>query len=103
MINAMTQVMNFLKSFESDEQRNDLITSSDEVDVIDLGSKVYNSKFASPSVQRIGDVDDKYTTISFRAEKVKVTLTRNYFGVSNNKEVGLKIFDYFLNKESENL
>lgn len=42
MIGAMSQVITFLKSFESDEQRNSVITASQETDVIELSSKVYD-------------------------------------------------------------
>lgn len=103
MINGMTQVMNFLKSFESDEQRDNLITASEEIDVIELSSKVYESKFTSPLIQKIGEIGEQYSSISFRAEKQKIKKAQSFFSVSTNKEVGEKIFDYFFIREAENL
>lgn len=103
MINAMSQVITFLKSFESDEQRNNVITSSEEVDVILLSRKEYQAKFIYPTIEKIGDIDDNYTSVSFRAEKIKVEKAKKFFNVSTNGLVGQKSFDYFLKAESENL
>lgn len=103
MIIAMSQVITFLKSFESDEQRNNVITASEEVDVIQLSSKTYQSKFIYPAIEKIGDVDDSYTSISFKAEKTNVKKAQKFFGVNTNKEVGENVFNYFLKSESDNL
>ena len=103
MVNAMSEVITFLKTFESDEQRNNVITSSEEVDVILLSRKEYQAKFIYPTIEKIGDIDDNYTSVSFRAEKVKVEKAKKFFNVSTNGLVGQKSFDYFLKAESENL
>jgi hypothetical protein len=103
MIGAMSQVITFLKSFESDEQRNSVITASQETDVIELSSKVYQSKFIYPTIDKIGDIDEKYTSVSFKAEKTNVNRAKKFFGVSTNGQVGENAFAYFLKSESENL
>ena len=103
MVNAMSEVITFLKTFESDEQRNNVITSSEEVDVILLSGKEYQAKFIYPTIEKIGDIDDNYTSVSFRAEKVKVEKAKKFFNVSTNGLVGQKSFDYFVKAESENL
>ena len=103
MIGAMSQVITFLKSFDSDDQRNDVITASEQIDVIQLSTKTYSSKFTYPEVQKIGDIDEKYTTVSFKAEKINIKKARDYFSVSTNKEVGEKVFEYFLRIEKDNL
>jgi hypothetical protein len=103
MVNAMSQVITFLKSFESDEQRNNVITASEEVDVINLSRKEYQPKFIYPSIEKIGEIDDAYTSVSFKAEKIKVEKAKKYFGVTANWQVGENSFDYFYRSESENL
>ena len=103
MVTAMSQVITFLKSFESDEQRNDIITASDEVDVIQLSSKTYQSKFIYPKIEKIGDIDEKYTSISYKAEKINVEKAKLFFSVNSNSLVGEKSFEYFIKSESENL
>jgi hypothetical protein len=103
MVNAMSEVITFLKSFESDDQRNSLITSSEEIDIIQLSQNEYQSKFIYPTIERIGEIDDNYTSVSYKAEKVKVEKVKKYFGVSSNGEVGKKTFDYFYRAETENL
>jgi len=103
MIVAMSQVISFLKSIESEEQRNSLVTSSDEVDVIQLSNKTYQPKFIYPVTEKIGDIDEKYTSVSFKAEKIKVEKAKKFFGVNANWQVGEKSFEYFLKSESENL
>jgi hypothetical protein len=103
MVNAMSQVITFLKSFESDEQRNDVITASNEIDVIQLSSKTYQSRFIYPAIEKIGEVDESFTSVSFKAEKIYVNKAKKYFNVTSNKEVGEKIFGYFLKSEADNL
>jgi Histidine kinase-, DNA gyrase B-, and HSP90-like ATPase len=103
MVNSMSQVITFLKTFESDDQRDNVITSSEEIDVILLSKKEYQSKFIYPTIEKIGDIDDNYTSVSFKAEKLKVEKAKRFFNVSNNGMVGQKSFDYFLKAESENL
>lgn len=103
MINAMSQVITFLKSFESDEQRNSVIEASSEVDVIKLSQKTYSSQFIFPNISKIGEVNDQLTTISFKLDKIIIKKIQKFFNVTSNKEVGESLLNYFLKKEAENL
>lgn len=103
MINAMSQVITFLKTFNSDEERNSVITSSDEIDIIELTTKTYDSKFIYPTIEQIGEVNDTLTTISFKADKKNVQRSKDYFNVSANWQLGEKIFEYFIKSENDNL
>lgn len=103
MINAMTQVISFLKSFESDDQRNSLIAASDEVDVAQLESKNYIAKFVAPQIRKVEEVSDQYSSVCFKADKQLIKKVQSFFGVLTNKEVGEKLFEYFTKREQENL
>jgi hypothetical protein len=102
MINAMKQVIAFLKSFDSDIQREEVIAISTEVEVTALKTKIYSNRFIYPTIQKIGD-SEKYSSISFKALKLDISKAKNYFNVTTNSEVGLSSFEYFLKSESENL
>ncbi|PXY44725.1 ATP-binding protein [Flavobacterium hydrophilum] len=103
MINAMSQVITFLKTFNSDEERNSVITSSEEVDIIELTTRTYDSKFIYPRIDQIGEVNESLTTISFKADKNYVQKSKDFFNVSANWQLGEKIFEYFIKSENENL
>ncbi|SFU75481.1 Histidine kinase-, DNA gyrase B-, and HSP90-like ATPase [Pustulibacterium marinum] len=103
MINAMSQVITFLKTFNSDEERNDVITSSEEVDIIQLSNQTYDSRFKYPTINKIGEINDSLTTVSFKADKKDVDKSKKFFHVSANREVGEKVFEYFIKSESDNL
>lgn len=103
MIFAMSQVISFLKTFESDEQRNEIISASDEIDVISLKKSQYENKFIFPEVSRLSAVNESTTVISYRAEIELVEMAKKFFEVSTNKEVGISTFNYFLKLEKENI
>lgn len=102
MIKAMSQVITFLKTFDSDVQREEIISLSTETDVTDIQSKTYQNKFLYPSLQKMGD-DEQYTSVTFKAKKDNVNKAKTFFNVTKNPEVGHKVFEYFLKSESENL
>lgn len=103
MVDAMAQVIYFLKTFDSDEQRNEVISASNEIDVIQLSCNTYESKFVYPKIEKFDDIDETFTSISYKAEKTKVKIAKNFFKVASNREVGEKAFDYFFKMEGENL
>lgn len=102
MINAMQQVIAFLKTFNSDEERGDVITSAKPLDVISLSLKVYENIFRAPSIVRVGDTDES-TTVSFQARKDIVVTLKKFFNVSSNRECGEMLLAHFLRMEKDNL
>ena len=101
MVDAMTQVMTFLKKLDNDEQRDDIITLAKETDVVELKKKSYSmvSTFIHPNIQTIVPLSSNETSISFKANKEIVSKIKTYLNVRSNTEVGLKTFDYFIRME----
>ena len=105
MIVAMTQVMTFLKELNSEEDRDELVTISERVNVVQLSeATTYVSKFIYPKSKNDDNVYfNNKINISFQAEKDKVELVKKFFRVKTNRECGESLMNYFFKMEEENL
>ena len=103
MVGAMQQVMTFLKTFNSDQERDELYESSIETEVIALKNKTYEKRFIAPAVANFAIASDNKATISFKTDKQVVDSLKNYFNVTSNKECGEKLLSFFMRMEGENI
>ena len=103
MVAAMQQVISFLKTFNSDEEREELYESSVETGVIALRTNTYEKRFVAPMVADFTAATDNKATIAFKADKKVVESLKEYFKVNSNREYGEKLLAFFLRMENENL
>ena len=103
MINAMQQVMGFLKSFNSDEERLEVITASEEINFLKISQKTFAKRFVHPEIAQLSSSGDNKASIAFKTEKETVEKLKTYFKVSTNKECGEKLLDFFVHMEGDKL
>lgn len=104
MLTAMKQVLTFLNKIDEKEIRDDLVNNSEKKNIEEIKNEDKNlqPKFVAPTIQGIKN-DSGYVTISYAKDKATVEKIKAFFGVSNNREVGEKTFDYFINMKKKDL
>jgi len=97
ILTSLKQVINYLKKIKDKDERDLIVNNSHEVDITELrkNERNYSDKFIYPT-SKSAIKQQRYTTISYSVERVFADRLKDYIGVSSNKEVGEKTFEYFI-------
>lgn len=97
ILTSLKQVINYLKKIKDKDERDLIVSNSYEVDITELrkNENNYSDKFIYPT-SKSSIKQQRFTTISYSIERDLVDKLKDYIGVSSNKEVGEKTFEYFI-------
>ncbi|MCP4458032.1 MAG: ATP-binding protein [Cytophagales bacterium] len=104
ILQALKQVVSFLKKVEDKEEGETLINNSKKINIANIrkNEKTYTSNFTFPSTKEQLK-NNKNVGISYSKERELVEKVKEHFGVSANWEVGSKTFDYFITMNKDEL
>jgi len=104
IVQALKQVISFLKKIEDKEEGEAIINNSERIDITEIrkNEKKYTESFKHPTTIKIQRAN-KYVTITYSRERDVVEKVKEYFGVSTNYEAGLRTFEYFISMKKDEL
>lgn len=102
MNRAMKLVISFLKSISNKDERDEFVNNYDTISLSNIKFRDFDDKFISPDFKSSSNNGYLFTTISFKKEKKIVSQLKDDYNLSNNKELGEFLFDYFLKMEGFN-
>ncbi|EAY24710.1 ATP-binding protein [Microscilla marina] len=100
MISMMKQVISFLKKLKTDEDREEIKTDTEKVNVNNLKVEDFKETFRYPEIQS-AKASSRFANISYKKEKDKIDTVKKALNISSNREVGEETFDYFYKMEVE--
>ncbi len=104
ILQALKQVVSFLKKVEDKEEGETIINSSNIIDITEVrnNEKKYKEIFKHPSTNKQMRAN-KYVNITYAKERALVEKVKVFFGVSTSQEVGIRTFDYFVSMNEDEL
>jgi len=104
ILQALKQVISFLKKVEDKEEGEAIINNSSRIDITEVrkNEKKYTETFKHPTTNKQLKAN-KNVGIQYSKDRLLVEKVKNYLGVSANWEVGSKTFDYFVEMNKEEL
>lgn len=98
MLILMKQVIGYLKTLKSDEDRDVVKADTVDLEVKNLRMQSYPSTFKAPTLDVIAK-ENRFVNISFKKDRSLVEKVGKSLGVNTNKEIGEQTFDYYLKME----
>lgn len=94
----MKQVVIYLKTLKSDEDREIVKADAVDLEVINLRTQPFAPTFKGPTIEAIAR-ENRFTNISYKKDKSLVEKVGRSLGVNTNREIGEQTFDYYLKME----
>lgn len=104
MLIAMKQVLGFLGKIDEKEIRDSIVANARAINVYEVKSYELEmtSVFNAPKMDK-PKASNEFASISYSRKTAIVNKLKEFLGVSTNKELGEKTFDYYVNMNKNEL